>query len=236
MSPLITLLLTKWSWATSIDLAAELLLFLVSLEYGGATKTQVNRCRSQLCLLPLHSIYSFHNRNERSIMTSTDTARKTEITLKGSVEIVSDFFFTAINSILYQRGAYCMHVATCDRHCHIDSEWLSLISCLFVYFVTYVRVGIYMPETFKRESKMLCICAWMFMNIAVIGKWPFEVEKGEWTQSGYVIYRHSCFKNLETQKERKPGEWRRTVWLGICQPHGTYSTSSTSTITSGYTT
>ena len=29
---------------------------------------------------------------------------KTEITLKGSVEIVSDFFFTAINSILYQRG------------------------------------------------------------------------------------------------------------------------------------
>ncbi|EEC47225.1 mitotic checkpoint protein with homology with MAD2 [Phaeodactylum tricornutum CCAP 1055/1] len=49
-------------------------------------------------------------------MTSTATANKTEITLKGSVEIVSDFFFTAINSILYQRG-------------------------------------IYMPETFKRESK-----------------------------------------------------------------------------------
>jgi len=37
-------------------------------------------------------------------MTSTSTANKTEITLKGSVEIVSDFFFTAINSILYQRG------------------------------------------------------------------------------------------------------------------------------------
>jgi hypothetical protein len=34
----------------------------------------------------------------------TDAASKTEITLKGSVEIVSDFFFTAINSILYQRG------------------------------------------------------------------------------------------------------------------------------------
>lgn len=30
--------------------------------------------------------------------------QKTEITLKGSVAIVSDFFFTAINSILYQRG------------------------------------------------------------------------------------------------------------------------------------
>lgn len=34
--------------------------------------------------------------------TSTDS--KTEITLKGSVDIVSEFFFTAINSILYQRG------------------------------------------------------------------------------------------------------------------------------------
>jgi len=37
-------------------------------------------------------------------MTSTDT--QTEITLKGSVDIVSEFFFTAINSILYQRGIY----------------------------------------------------------------------------------------------------------------------------------
>jgi len=31
---------------------------------------------------------------------------KTIITLKGSVAIVSEFFFTAINSILYQRGIY----------------------------------------------------------------------------------------------------------------------------------
>mmetsp|Transcript_42261 Transcript_42261/g.62634 ORF Transcript_42261/g.62634 Transcript_42261/m.62634 type:complete len:239 (+) Transcript_42261:1582-2298(+) len=29
-----------------------------------------------------------------------------EITLKGSVDIVAEFFFTAINSILYQRGIY----------------------------------------------------------------------------------------------------------------------------------
>ena len=36
--------------------------------------------------------------------SSTDT--KTIITLKGSVAIVSEFFFTAINSILYQRGIY----------------------------------------------------------------------------------------------------------------------------------
>jgi mitotic spindle assembly checkpoint protein MAD2 len=37
-------------------------------------------------------------------MSATDT--KTVITLRGSVKIVSEFFFTAINSILYQRGIY----------------------------------------------------------------------------------------------------------------------------------
>ncbi|CAJ1907870.1 unnamed protein product [Cylindrotheca closterium] len=37
---------------------------------------------------------------------ATATDNKTEITLKGSVDIVSEFFFTAINSILYQRGIY----------------------------------------------------------------------------------------------------------------------------------
>eukprot|EP00978_Attheya_sp_CCMP212_P009988 scaffold23950_cov56-Attheya_sp.AAC.1 len=37
---------------------------------------------------------------------SSATESKTVITLKGSVAIVSEFFFTAINSILYQRGIY----------------------------------------------------------------------------------------------------------------------------------
>mmetsp|Transcript_12567 Transcript_12567/g.34859 ORF Transcript_12567/g.34859 Transcript_12567/m.34859 type:complete len:233 (-) Transcript_12567:152-850(-) len=35
-----------------------------------------------------------------------DDEKTSEITLKGSVDIVSDFFFAAINSILYQRGIY----------------------------------------------------------------------------------------------------------------------------------
>mmetsp|Transcript_338 Transcript_338/g.570 ORF Transcript_338/g.570 Transcript_338/m.570 type:complete len:243 (+) Transcript_338:137-865(+) len=39
-------------------------------------------------------------------MSATTTDTKTIITLKGSVAIVSEFFFTAINSILYQRGIY----------------------------------------------------------------------------------------------------------------------------------
>jgi hypothetical protein len=37
---------------------------------------------------------------------ATATENKTEISLKGSVGIVSEFFFTAINSILYQRGKF----------------------------------------------------------------------------------------------------------------------------------
>lgn len=39
-------------------------------------------------------------------MSATTTDTKTIIALKGSVAIVSEFFFTAINSILYQRGIY----------------------------------------------------------------------------------------------------------------------------------
>lgn len=37
---------------------------------------------------------------------SSAVENQTVITLKGSVAIVSEFFFTAINSILYQRGIY----------------------------------------------------------------------------------------------------------------------------------
>eukprot|EP00339_Tiarina_fusa_P030043 CAMPEP_0117056962 /NCGR_PEP_ID=MMETSP0472-20121206/39526_1 /TAXON_ID=693140 ORGANISM="Tiarina fusus, Strain LIS" /NCGR_SAMPLE_ID=MMETSP0472 /ASSEMBLY_ACC=CAM_ASM_000603 /LENGTH=213 /DNA_ID=CAMNT_0004773623 /DNA_START=99 /DNA_END=740 /DNA_ORIENTATION=+ len=37
---------------------------------------------------------------------ATATENQTEITLKGSVDVVSEFFFTAINSILYQRAIY----------------------------------------------------------------------------------------------------------------------------------
>lgn len=38
--------------------------------------------------------------------TATATNTQTTITLKGSIQIVSEFFHTAINSILYQRGIY----------------------------------------------------------------------------------------------------------------------------------
>lgn len=61
-------------------------------------------------VLFLQSILRNKHSFERALLTALvtmlmlDTAEKTEITLKGSVEIVSEFFFTAINSILYQRG------------------------------------------------------------------------------------------------------------------------------------
>jgi hypothetical protein len=43
---------------------------------------------------------------QQALCLKEDDAKTSEITLKGSVEIVSDFFFTAINSILYQRGEW----------------------------------------------------------------------------------------------------------------------------------
>lgn len=39
-------------------------------------------------------------------MSTSVIDTRTIITLKGSVKIVSEFFFTAVNSILYQRGIY----------------------------------------------------------------------------------------------------------------------------------
>lgn len=47
-------------------------------------------------------------------MTNGKNDNSTEITLKGSVDIVSDFFFTAINSILYQRGTI---LRMCGNEC-----------------------------------------------------------------------------------------------------------------------
>lgn len=38
--------------------------------------------------------------------SASATATRSEITIKGSVEIVTEFFGYAVNSILYQRGVY----------------------------------------------------------------------------------------------------------------------------------
>lgn len=70
--------------------------------------------------------------------TATDT--QTVITLKGSVDIVSEFFFTAINSILYQRGEFSLLYS-------VDKISCSLIN------ICSSSPGIYQPETFRREEK-----------------------------------------------------------------------------------
>jgi hypothetical protein len=59
----------------------------------------------------MHTCRRIAKRNNGHTRTMTnqndgDDSNKTVITLKGSVSIVSDFFFTAINSILYQRGTF----------------------------------------------------------------------------------------------------------------------------------
>ena len=51
-------------------------------------------------------VYPDRKSNRSTSMATNSSNNKTEITLRGSVDIVSDFFFTAINSILYQRGEF----------------------------------------------------------------------------------------------------------------------------------
>jgi mitotic spindle assembly checkpoint protein MAD2 len=82
-------------------------------------------------------------------------ANDTVITLKGSVEIVSEFFFTAINSILYQRGKSNMS----DRSESSNKSNVSIVGNTIDRRIIQIDIvirhftGIYQPETFKRESK-----------------------------------------------------------------------------------
>ena len=70
---------------------------------------------------------------------TTMTIQKTEITLKGSIEIVSDFFFTAINSILYQRGTYrsMLYVCFACSPAHVQC------TCNKLLYSEYIRVAQY---------------------------------------------------------------------------------------------
>lgn len=56
-------------------------------------------------------------------------SKKTEIALNGSVDIVSDFFFTAINSILYQRGELCRRQR---RACYVSLSLLDPLSSTLI--------------------------------------------------------------------------------------------------------
>ncbi|CAM9950469.1 unnamed protein product, partial [Laminaria digitata] len=52
--------------------------------------------------------YSTLNTKKTSIMSSVAQCSSTEnvITLRGSTDVVTDFFYYAVNSVLYQRGVY----------------------------------------------------------------------------------------------------------------------------------
>ncbi len=53
----------------------------------------------------IERIFIFH-RSMMSTSTSTAQLTKSTVTLKGSAQIVTEFFNYGINSILYQRGIY----------------------------------------------------------------------------------------------------------------------------------
>jgi mitotic spindle assembly checkpoint protein MAD2 len=87
-------------------------------------------------------------------------ANDTIITLKGSVEIVTEFFFTAINSILYQRGKlWAVGSELRNIGVQLDVIWQPqprmniILTASLVNSRLLLVTGIYQPETFKRESK-----------------------------------------------------------------------------------
>ena len=72
---------------------------------GRITKQLSNRNRSRI-LQKLEKFPTSENLTMSSSATATSQLTKSAVTLKGSAQIVAEFFDYGINSILYQRGIY----------------------------------------------------------------------------------------------------------------------------------
>lgn len=122
-----------------------------------------------------------------------DNSSKTEISLKGSVAIVADFFFTSINSILYQRGKPWTRMAPQHLRCVIYLT-PSRRSPIFLYLIS----GIYQPETFKRESKYGLTC--LTTTDETLLRYLHNIQKQvtEWLQTGHIQRLVVVVKGVDT--------------------------------------
>lgn len=127
-----------------------------------------------------------------------ESSNKTEITLKGSVEIVSEFFFTAINSILYQRGEFDDFFCFLPRsHEHFSSNIYSL--------------GIYQPETFKRESKYGLTCLTTTDEGLLRYLQNVQEQVVVWLQTGHIQRLVVVVKGVDTLETLERWQFNVTI-------------------------
>mmetsp|Transcript_7582 Transcript_7582/g.11580 ORF Transcript_7582/g.11580 Transcript_7582/m.11580 type:complete len:225 (-) Transcript_7582:247-921(-) len=104
-------------------------------------------------------------------MSSTDN--QTVITLAGSVDIVTEFFFTAINSILYQRGIY--EPASFRR---VDKYGLTVLVSTDDGLLGYLKNVMNQMQTWLLEGtvqKLVVVVAGLDSG-ETLERWQFQVQ------------------------------------------------------------
>lgn len=110
---------------------------------------------------------------------------KNVITLKGSVEVVSEFFFTAINSILYQRGIY--HPETFKRE---TKYGLTVLTTTDTGLITYLQNVMSQMGTWLLEGDVqrLVVVVTGVDSGEVLERWQFNVSVDDTEDSVYKTY------------------------------------------------
>ncbi|XP_033111319.1 mitotic spindle assembly checkpoint protein MAD2A-like [Anneissia japonica] len=112
---------------------------------------------------------------------TTKQAGKSKITLKGSSEIVAEFFFYGINSILYQRGIYPTESFSRSSKYNL-TMWTTTDEDLKNYLnniVTQLKEWL----TQKTVQKLVLVVTSLKTN-EVLERWQFDVECDKTMNSG----------------------------------------------------
>mmetsp|Transcript_23604 Transcript_23604/g.52493 ORF Transcript_23604/g.52493 Transcript_23604/m.52493 type:complete len:178 (-) Transcript_23604:740-1273(-) len=160
--------------------------------------------------------------------SSTDT--QTEITLKGSVDIVSEFFFTAINSILYQRGIY--QPETFKR----DSKYgLTVLTTTDGGLLKYLAQVMAQVESWllNGDVQRLVVVVSGVDSGETLERWQFNVALDGENNSDAENRRPSQNQNNNTNTNNTgslpPPPRRRTATIAAATPHTLWRTPANST-------
>ncbi|CAG2120931.1 unnamed protein product, partial [Medioppia subpectinata] len=104
---------------------------------------------------------------------SSNTLVCNSITLKGSVDIITEFFDYGINSILYQRGLY-----PSDRFIHSQKYGLTLLMTIDEKLKEYLAIVLSQLKTFmvtKSVHKIVLVIVNM-ETTETVERWEFLID------------------------------------------------------------
>jgi len=131
-------------------------------------------------------------------MASTSTASKQVITLKGSTDIVTEFFNYSINSILYQRGIYAPE--TFERQ---SKYGLGLMVTKDDKLQEYLKQIMAQLDSWlmKGEVKQLVIAVNGIETGETLERWVFKVETAVDKENGGCVQEQTTKTRKEISQE-----------------------------------